>query len=292
MDVSNIVPWPSSSLAHYFWPTHLLKNHIDSNEVVSSSRAEEIELVDAISQPAIKHRPHVLRLQVPTSLHNIMVSFEPKSQGPVTIEFSLIAALLELTAITDPSHTASAQMPLVTNRPNVSDGEVKLEFADANLSASMGPLHMDGPPLPARPIFAPFNVDHRVSLAPSTVCTTDSAPTGDNYIESASVQPVLPYVLAVNGNEIKPENEEETSRPVEKIASELPPSPLPACTPHLSLKRGFTPDSFAASEEFDSVDTQLLRERWAQVREGLEERRKPIFSEVTNLTPSRKRYRK
>ncbi|KAI6019342.1 hypothetical protein PISMIDRAFT_10721 [Pisolithus microcarpus 441] len=209
-----------------------------------------------------------------------------------TIEFSLIAALLELTAITDPSHTASAQTPLVTNHPNVSDGEVKLEFADANLSASMGPLHMDGPPLPARPIFAPFNVDHCVSLAPSTVRTTDSAPTGDNYIESASVQPVLPYVLAVNGNEIKPENEEETSRPVEKIASELPPSPLPACTPHLSLKHGFMPDSFAASEEFDSVNTQLLRERWAQVREGLEERRKPIFSEVTNLTPSRKRYRK
>ncbi|KAI6018638.1 hypothetical protein BKA83DRAFT_4127792 [Pisolithus microcarpus] len=254
-----------------FWPTHLLKNHIDSNEVVSSSQAEEIELVNAISQPAIKHRPHVLRLQVPTSLHNVMVSFEPKSQGPVTIEFSLIAALPELTAITDPSHTASAQMPLVTNRPNVSDGEVKLEFADANLSASMGPLHMD---------------------APSTVCTTDSAPTGDNYIESASVQPVLPYVLVVNVNEIKPENEEETSRPVEKIASELPPSPLPACTPHLSLKHGFTPDSFAASEEFDSVNMQLLRERWAQVREGLEERRKPIFSEDTNLTPSHKCYRK
>ncbi|KAI6033978.1 hypothetical protein BKA83DRAFT_4121283 [Pisolithus microcarpus] len=274
MDVSNFVPWPSSSPAHYihhFWPTHLLKNHINSNEAVSSSRAEEIELVDAISQPAIKHRPHILRLQVPTSLHNVTVSFEPKSQGPVTIEFSLIAALPELTAITDPSHTASAQTPLVTNHPNVSDGEVKLEFADANLSASMGPLHMD---------------------APSTVCTTDSAPTGNNYIESASVQPVLPYVLAVNGNEIKPENEEETSRPVEKIASELPPSPLPACTPHLSLKRGFMPDSFAASEEFDSVDMQLLCERWAQVWEGLEECCKPIFSEVTNLTPSCKRYRK
>ncbi|KAI6033966.1 hypothetical protein BKA83DRAFT_4121275 [Pisolithus microcarpus] len=187
------------------------------------------------------------------------------------------------------------QCHLSQNPKALCDSEVKLKFADANLSTSMGPLHMDSPPLPAWPIFAPFNINHHVSLVPSTVCTADSTPTGDNYIESGSVQPVLPYVLAVNGNEIKPENEEETPRPVESIASELPPSPLPTCTPHLSLKHGFMPNSFAASEEFDSVDMQLLHERWAQVWEGVvagQECHKPIFSEVTTLTPPRKCYHK
>ncbi|KAI5988317.1 hypothetical protein EDD15DRAFT_2371340 [Pisolithus albus] len=266
--------------------------HTDANEAVSSSRADEMELVDAISRTAAKH---ILRLQVPTSIHSVTVSFEPKSHGPVTIEFSLTAALPELTVITNPSHTASAHTRLVTDCPNISN-EVKLDSAaDTNLSASMGPLHMDSEQLPAGPIFAPFNIDHRVSLASSTGCTADSTPAGDNHVKSASVQPALPCVLVVNDNEIEPESEEGTPRPVEKIASEPLPSPLPARTPQWSLKRGFTPDSFAASEEFDSVDTQFLRETWAQIRDDLvtgQECRKPIFSEVTTPTPPRKRYRK
>ncbi|KAI5999902.1 hypothetical protein EDD15DRAFT_2193414 [Pisolithus albus] len=238
--------------------------HTDANEAVSSSRADEMELVDAISRTAAKH---ILRLQVPTSIHSVTVSFEPKSHGPVTIEFSLTAALPELTVITDPSHTAGAHTRLVTDCPNISN-EVKLDSAaDTNLSASMGPLHMD---------------------TSSTGCTADSTPAGDNHVKSASVQPALPCVLVVNDNEIEPESEEGTPRPVEKIASEPLPSPLPARTPQWSLKRGFTPDSFAASEEFDSVDTQFLRETWAQIREDLvtgQECRKPIFSEVTTPTP-------
>ncbi|KAI5984499.1 hypothetical protein EDD15DRAFT_2375143 [Pisolithus albus] len=75
---------------------------------------------------------------------------------------------------------------------------------------------------------------------------------------------------------------------LKKIASELLPSPPPARSPHWSPKRSFTPDSFAASEEFDIVNTQLLRERWAQIREDLvagQECRRPIFSEVTTPTP-------
>ncbi|KAI6012368.1 hypothetical protein EDC04DRAFT_2904879 [Pisolithus marmoratus] len=272
--------------------THLLKIHIDANEVVSSSQADEIELVNVISQTAIKHRPHILKLQVPTSIHNVTVSFEPKSQGPVTIEFSLTAALLELMIITDPSHTASAHMHLVTDCPNISNGEVKLESAaDTNLSVSMGPLHMDSEPLPAGLIFSPFNINHPVSLVPSAGCVVDSTPTGDNHIKSASVQSVLPCVPVVNDNEIEPESEEGIPRPVEKIASELLPSPLPACTPHWSLKHSFTPDSFAASEEFDSVNMHFLCERWAQIQEALvagQECHKPIFSEVTTPAPPHK----
>ncbi|KAI5986419.1 hypothetical protein EDD15DRAFT_2200196 [Pisolithus albus] len=191
--------------------------HINPNEAVSS-RDDEIELVDAISQTAIKHRPHILRLQVPTSIRNVTVSFEPKSQGPVTIELSLTATLPEFMVITDPSRTTSAYTHLATNSPNVTDGEVKLESADANLSASTGPLHMD----------TPFSIDHRVSSAPAAGCTVDSASTGDNCIESANVQPVLPCVLAVNDNAIDLESVEGTPRPVEKIASELLPSPPPA----------------------------------------------------------------
>ncbi|KAI6013798.1 hypothetical protein PISMIDRAFT_19539 [Pisolithus microcarpus 441] len=249
------------------------------------------QLASTILQCHLSQNPKALWYVVDSAL-GLPSSFTFTYQ---TIEFSFIAALPELTVITDPSNTAGAQTCLVTNCPNVSDSEVKLEFTDANLSASTGPLYMDSPLLPAQPIFAPFNIDHHVSLAPSTVCTADSSSTGDNYIESGSVQLVLPYVLAVNSNEIKPENEEETPRPVEKIASELPPSPLPTCTPHLSLKHGFMPNSFAALEEFDSVDTQLLHERWAQVREGLvarQEHHKPIFSEVTTLTPPHKCYHK
>ncbi|KAI5994388.1 hypothetical protein EDD15DRAFT_2196012 [Pisolithus albus] len=97
----NSISWLSSSGLL----THLLKVHTDANEAVSSSRADEMELVDAISQTAAKH---ILRLQ--------------------TIEFSLTAALPELTVITDPSHTAGAHMRLVTDCLNISN-EVKLDSA-------------------------------------------------------------------------------------------------------------------------------------------------------------------
>ncbi|KAI6040805.1 hypothetical protein EDC04DRAFT_2893816 [Pisolithus marmoratus] len=138
------------------------KTHIDADEAVCTSQADEIELVDAISPTALKQRPHILRLQFPTSIQNVTVSFEPKSQGPVTIEISLTSTSPELTAIVDPSHTARAQTCLAHNFS--STDEVKLEPADANLSASMGPLHMESEPLPGGQIFAPFNTDCRISL--------------------------------------------------------------------------------------------------------------------------------
>ncbi|KAI5995853.1 hypothetical protein EDD15DRAFT_2365284 [Pisolithus albus] len=250
--------------------------HTDANEAVSSSRADEMELVDAISRTAAKH---ILRLQVPTSIHSVTVSFEPKSHGPVTIEFSLTAALPELTVITDPSHTAGAHTRLVTDCPNISN-EVKLDSAaDTNLSASMGPLHMDSEQLPAGPIFAPFNIDHRVSLASSTGCTADSTPAGDNHVKSASSLKVRKGPLGLLKKLL--------------LSRFLLRYPLVLLNGPSSV--GFTPDSFAASEEFDSVDTQFLRETWAQIREDLvtgQECRKPIFSEVTTPTPPRKRYRK
>ncbi|KAI6017490.1 hypothetical protein EDC04DRAFT_2902576 [Pisolithus marmoratus] len=162
-------------------------------------------------------------------------------------------------------------MHLVTDCPNISNGEVKLKSAaNTNLSASVGLLHMD---------------------TPSAGCVADSTPTGDNHIKSASVQSVLPCVPVVNDNEIEPESEEGIPRPVEKIASELLPSPLPARTPHWSLKHSFTPNSFAASKEFDSVNMQFLCERWAQIQEALvagQECHKPIFSEVTTPAPPHK----
>ncbi|KAI6043722.1 hypothetical protein EDC04DRAFT_2890651 [Pisolithus marmoratus] len=243
------------------------KTHIDADEVVCTSQADKIELVDAISLTTIKQRPHILRLQFPTSIQNVMVSFEPKSQGPVTIEISLTSTSPELTAIVNPSHTARAQTCLANNFS--STDEVKLKPADANLSASMGPLHMESEPLPAGSVFAPFNTDCHMPLAckdnlmgnftpneqgPSMV---DSTPTGNNHIDSANL-----------------ENDEGTPRVVEKIASELPASPPPTHTTCWSLKHGFTPNSFAGSEEFDSISTQILHERWNQIQEELIARQK------------------
>ncbi|KAI6043177.1 hypothetical protein EDC04DRAFT_2600364 [Pisolithus marmoratus] len=247
------------------------KTHIDADEAVCTSQADEIELVNAISPTALEQRPHILRLQFPTSIQNVTVSFEPKSQGPVMIEISLTSTSPELTAIVNPSHTTRAQTCLAHNFS--STDEVKLEPADANLSASMGPLHMEI-----------RNDDLMENFMPNV------APTGDNHIESASVQHIVPRVLLVGDSEIELENDEGTPRPVEKMASELPVSPPPATT-CWSLKHGFTPDSFAGSEEFDSISTQ---ERWNQIREELiamQKRHKPIFSEDTT-PPLRKHYRK
>ncbi|KAI6041002.1 hypothetical protein EDC04DRAFT_2602044 [Pisolithus marmoratus] len=261
------------------------KTHINADEVVCTSQADEIELVDAISLTTLKQRPHILRLQFPTSIQNVTVSFEPKSQGPVTIEISLTSTSPELTAIVDPSHTTRAQTRLAHNFS--STDEVKLEPADANLSASMGPLHMEICNDDLMENFMP-NVQE-----PLTGCTMDSAPTGDNHIESASAQHIVPRVLLVGDSEIELENDEGTPRPVEKMASELPATPPPTTT-CWSLKHGFTPDSFAGSEEFDSISMQVLCERWNQIREELIARqkcRKPIFSEDTT-PPLHKHYRK
>ncbi|KAI6140654.1 hypothetical protein BKA82DRAFT_33205 [Pisolithus tinctorius] len=70
--------------------------NIHANDTVSTSQADEIELIDAISKSTtIQNRPHVIRLQVPPSIQNITVSFEPKFQGPITVEFLLTTILPE-----------------------------------------------------------------------------------------------------------------------------------------------------------------------------------------------------
>ncbi|KAI6008959.1 hypothetical protein EDC04DRAFT_2610807 [Pisolithus marmoratus] len=254
------------------------KTHIDAGGAVCTSQADEIELVDAISLTALKQRPHILRLQFPISIQNVTVSFEPKSQGPMTIEISLTSTSPELTAIVNPSHTAQAQTCLANNFS--STNEVKLKPADANLSASMGPLHME----------ICNNDLMEVEFMPNEQgpSTADSAPTGNNHIDSASVQHIVPQVLSVDDSGIDLENDKGTPRVVEKMASELPASPPPAHTTHWSLKHGFTPNSFAGSEEFDSISMQVLHERWNQIQEELIARQKchkPIFSEDTTPPP-------
>ncbi|KAI6137821.1 hypothetical protein BKA82DRAFT_4519735 [Pisolithus tinctorius] len=233
---------------HVPWFTMFTMNkhfvNIHANDTVSTSQADEIELVDAISKSTtIQNRHHVIRLQVPPSIQNITVSFEPKFQGPITIEFSLTTILPE--------------DPFIANSLP----------ADANQSATTGPART----LPAAPISALFDV-------------VGNASPGDNHIKSTSAKPLTPRAPAIDNSETKPESQEGTSRLLEEVASELPVSAVSARGPHCPLKCSFTPDSFAESEDIGSISTQFLRDRWAQIRENLiagQERYKPIFTDTS-----------
>ncbi|KAI6142932.1 hypothetical protein BKA82DRAFT_4186506, partial [Pisolithus tinctorius] len=128
---------------HVPWFTMFTMNkhfvNIHANDTVSTSQADEIELVDAISKSTtIQNRHHVIRLQVPPSIQNITVSFEPKFQGPITIEFSLTTILPE--------------DPFIANSLP----------ADANQSATTGPART----LPAAPISALFDSTSAKPLTP------------------------------------------------------------------------------------------------------------------------------
>ncbi|KAI6158005.1 hypothetical protein BKA82DRAFT_22006 [Pisolithus tinctorius] len=253
--------------------------NIDANETVSTSQADEIDLVDATSKSTtIQNQPHVIRLQVPPSIQNITVSFEPKFQGPVTVEFSLTTMLPEDPLIANSSHIISDQKCVVNinESMNAITGEVKIEPADANQSATTGP----GRTLPAAPIYALFDV-------------AGNASPDDNHIKSTSTEPLTPRAPVIDNSETEPESQEGTPRLLEKVASELPVSAVPARGPHCPLKRSFTPDSFAKSEDIGSISTQFLRDRWAQIRENLiarQERYKPIFADTS--PPPTKRSRK
>ncbi|KIO12027.1 hypothetical protein M404DRAFT_19856 [Pisolithus tinctorius Marx 270] len=93
----------------------------------------------------------------------------------------------------------------------------------------------------------------------------------------------------INNSETKPESQEGTPRLLEKVASELPVSAVPACGLHCPLKHSFTPDNFAKSEDIGSISTQFLHDRWAQIRENLiagQECYKLIFAD-TNTPPTK-----
>ncbi|KAI6029293.1 hypothetical protein PISMIDRAFT_15552 [Pisolithus microcarpus 441] len=227
--------------------------------MISTSEANEIELVNAIST-TIKHMPHLLKLQVPTSIENITVSFQPRSQGPVTIEISLTTLLPELSLFTNPPHVASSQNHFAVDTA-MSMNAIKQKPADIDLHASPARFHL-------------FNF------------CPDGIPADD--ILSASAQLVVPCVPVGDDGETEPESEEGTPKPIEKTASGVPVAGPAVHASYWSLKHSFTLDSFAGDEDFDSVNTQYLRERWAQIREGLiagQKRRQPIFSEASISTP-------
>ncbi|KAI6036715.1 hypothetical protein BKA83DRAFT_4120403 [Pisolithus microcarpus] len=210
--------------------------HVSKHEMVSTSEADEIDLVNPILT-TVKHMPHVLRLQVPTSIQNVTLSFELKSHGPVTIEISFTTTSPELMDVTDPSHTTTTMTTSAHDSMDTRTNGIKPEFVDFGLPA---------------------------------------------LVELANEQPTLPCILVVHGAEPG----KRTSSPIElTVVLESSPSPLPTHTPYQSLKCGFTPDSFAGSEDFDSVNTQLLSERWAHIQEELiagQRHHQLVFSEVTN----------
>ncbi|KAI6137602.1 hypothetical protein BKA82DRAFT_4282983 [Pisolithus tinctorius] len=259
------------------------KFHIDANQVVPTSQADEIEFVGPTT--VVKRRPHVLRLHVPTSVQNVTLSFEPNSQGPVTIEISLTTMSPELGNDT----FRATQACVVDFGANVGTGGVKLESADAYVSAVSDPLLVNVEPLPA--------------TQGSFGCIPDHLPPADKgqtNAEGGTALPIAPLIPAVDNSETEPESVEGTpTAAVKKTTSEIPVSSLPAQVSGPSIRRTFTPDSFAGSETFDTVSTQLLCERWAQIREGLiagqennKRCRMPVFSEASTPTPPAKRFRK
>ncbi|KAI6137930.1 hypothetical protein BKA82DRAFT_4259686, partial [Pisolithus tinctorius] len=214
--------------------------NIHANDTVSTSQADEIELVNAISKSTtIQNRPHVIRLQVPPSIQNITVSFKPKFQGPIVYRRISLTTILP-------------EDPFIANSSP----------ADANQSATTGPART----LPAAPISTLFDV-------------AGNASPSDNHIKSMSAKPLTPRAPAIDNSETEPESQEGTPRLLEEVTSELPVSAVSAHGPHCPLKHSFTPDSFAKSEDIGSISTQFLRDRWAQIRENLiagQEHYKPI----------------
>ncbi|KAI6145142.1 hypothetical protein BKA82DRAFT_995026 [Pisolithus tinctorius] len=259
------------------------KFHIDANQMVPTSQANKIEFVGPPT--VIKCRPHILRLHVPTSIQNVMLSFEPNSQGPVTIEISLTTMSPELG--NDTFH--ATQACVVDFGANIGTGGVKLGSADAHVSAVSDPLLVNIEPLPA--------MQGSFGCIPDHLLPADK---GQTNTEGGTALPIAPLIPAVDNSETEPESVEGTPTvAVKKTTSEIPVSSLPAQVSGPSIRRTFTPDSFAGSETFDTVSTQLLCERWAQIREGLiagQENNKrcrvPLLSEASTPTPPTKCFRK
>ncbi|KAL4067334.1 hypothetical protein V8B97DRAFT_954578, partial [Scleroderma yunnanense] len=226
--LSKIFPQsPSSRL--YPYTMNNPKVDISANETVSTSDAGETELCDALlfrSLPAttVKCPLHVLRLHVPTSIENITLSFELKSKGPVTIEISFTADLLEL--------TTCAQKSVINNTTRVS--AIKSEHMEAsNLSHLLtgiqaSSVHILDPVLPTDD--KPANLD--------TAITT--VPPGASH---------APFSLT-DGSITEPKSGQETPTAVQKTALKPPVYPLPTWVPGPSFKCSFTPDSFTRLETF------------------------------------------
>ncbi|KAL4078350.1 hypothetical protein V8B97DRAFT_1914943 [Scleroderma yunnanense] len=233
--------------------------------------------------------PHVVKLQVPTTLDNITVSFEPKCQGPVAIEISLITKLPELASITHASPTV--QEPIINATKNNSTHRAKLKPGDVTLVNS-GSLHnINCVPLAAG--LVPACLDNKCDVPSmhssnsmdfmpnmqelSAGCNTDHVPTGDSWVESAgnAIQPLQPHDI--------PDDVEKTSLAIKNIP---PGSPFTYYTPPRTLGCSYTLDSFTLSKSFDPVSTQVMCECWAAIQDSLttgqESNRKhhiPLFSE-------------
>lgn len=133
--------------------TEFLKANINTFERVPTSEPGEVELLDTPRATTTAIRlPHVVKLQVPTTLDNITVSFEPKCQGPVVrvifscnmplltfthqaIEISLITKLPELASIARASPTV--QGSIISATKNISTQRAKLEPGDVTLVNSV-----------------------------------------------------------------------------------------------------------------------------------------------------------
>ncbi|KIO14403.1 hypothetical protein M404DRAFT_18571 [Pisolithus tinctorius Marx 270] len=218
------------------------KFHINANQVVPTSQANKTKFVGPLT--VIKHRPHILQLHVPTSVQNVMLSFEPNSQGPVTIEISLTTMSPELG--NDTFH--ATQACVVDFGANIGTGGVKLESADAHVSAISDPLLINVEPLPA--MQGPFG------------CIPDHLPPANNSQtnpEGGTALPIAPCIPVIDESETEPKSMEGTpTTAVKETTLEIPVSSLPAQVSGPSVRHTFTPDSFAGSETFDTVKQEML----------------------------------
>ncbi|KAI6145573.1 hypothetical protein BKA82DRAFT_21462 [Pisolithus tinctorius] len=204
------------------------KFHIDANQVVPTSQANKIDI------------------------QNVMLSFEPDSQGPVTIEISLMMMSPELG-----NDTFHATQACVGNYDtNIGISGVKLESADAHVSAiSVDPLLVNVEPLPAMQGLFGCIPDH---LPPTNKDQTNTV--------GGTALPIGPLIPVVDNSETEPESVEGTpTAAVKKTTLQIPVLSLPAQVSGPSIRCTFTPDSFAGLEMFDTVSMQLLCERWAQI---------------------------
>ncbi|KAI5999912.1 hypothetical protein EDD15DRAFT_2362419 [Pisolithus albus] len=175
--------------------------HVSKHETVSTSQADEIELVNPIL-PTVKHMPHVLRLQVPTSIEYVTLSFEPKSRGPVTIEIPFTTASPELMDVADPSHMTTTTTTSAHDSVDARANGIEPEFVDLGLPALVQSAN-EQPTLPCIPVVhdaepgertpSPFELTVVLELSPSPLPTHTpyrslkrAAPTGrlESWYES------------------------------------------------------------------------------------------------------------
>ncbi|KAL4067321.1 hypothetical protein V8B97DRAFT_2025151 [Scleroderma yunnanense] len=198
--------------------------HINANKRVPTSDPSEIGLIKALSfnqspcTTTVKCLPHVLWLQVPTSIQNIMLSFEPKSQGPVTIEINLTTTLPELTFITNSSDT----MIVNCTTTGSSTSRVKLEPADTSMVSCRFITHFI-----------------------SNICCLQVQP----------LPPLAPTITVIDDSITEPES--QVAMPT-IVKNTIPIYVPPTWAPCPTFRCSFTPDSFAGLETFESISTQLI----------------------------------